>query len=210
MKTKIHHFVLGAFVCGSFLATSCGGGDKAKETKEKAPEKDTVDTVAKVEEPKLYQGYQVNEKDFPATVYVSTKKEKMGFDKLEAFFGKHFPAIYELSGKAGHSPAGPTVAVYYVWDTIAKTTELQAAVPVVANGEIKIKGYEKLEIPASKCLHIEYYGAYEKIGPAHMAMDEYMAEKGLTQKMVLEEYVTDPGAEPDTSKWLTNVFYIIE
>lgn len=209
MKTKTHHFILSAFVCGSFLAASCGGGDK-KETKEKPSDKDTTDTTTKVEEVKLYHGYMVNENDFPATVYVASKKESVAFDKIGDYFGKHFSSIYELTGKAGHTPAGPTVGVFYSWDTTSKKAEMQACVPVIANGEIKIKGYEKLEIPASKSLMIEYYGAYDKSEHAHMAMDEYMAEKGLKQKLVLEEYVTDPMVEKDTAKWLTKIYYILE
>jgi hypothetical protein len=27
---------------------------------------------------------------------------------------------------------------------------------------------------------------------------------------VIEQYVTDPGQEPDSSKWLTRVFYPVE
>jgi hypothetical protein len=27
---------------------------------------------------------------------------------------------------------------------------------------------------------------------------------------VIEEYVTDPGTEPDSTKWLTNVVYLIK
>jgi effector-binding domain-containing protein len=44
-----------------------------------------------------------------------------------------------------------------------------------------------------------------------MALDEYMAEKGLQYiPPVVEEYLTDPGQEPDTAKWLTKVIYFVE
>lgn len=43
-----------------------------------------------------------------------------------------------------------------------------------------------------------------------MAMGKYLSEKGLTQQLVVEEYVTDPVAEKDTSKWLTNIYYVLK
>ena len=42
-------------------------------------------------------------------------------------------------------------------------------------------------------------------------MDDYFKANGLEpSKLVMEEYVTDPGAEPDTSKWLTKIYYFLE
>ncbi len=58
---------------------------------------------------------------------------------------------------------------------------------------------------------IDYYGAYDKIGEAHMAMDDCMADmKMRSVPPVIEEYVTDPASESDTSRWLTKVIYFIE
>jgi effector-binding domain-containing protein len=66
-------------------------------------------------------------------------------------------------------------------------------------------------VPAGKALVIDYYGSYEGIGGAHMAMDEYVKSNNLKQKSpVLEQYITDPETEPDTSKWLTKVIYLLE
>ena len=43
-----------------------------------------------------------------------------------------------------------------------------------------------------------------------VALLKYLSEKGLTQQLVVEEYVTDPVAEKDTSKWLTNIYYVLK
>jgi effector-binding domain-containing protein len=54
-------------------------------------------------------------------------------------------------------------------------------------------------------------GGYSGIGKAHEAMDAYMASNKLEQKApVIEEYITDPGSEPDSSKWLTKIMYLIK
>jgi hypothetical protein len=44
-----------------------------------------------------------------------------------------------------------------------------------------------------------------------MAMDEMIQAKGFTHYgNVIEEFITDPMAEPDTTKWLTNIYYMIK
>jgi effector-binding domain-containing protein len=45
---------------------------------------------------------------------------------------------------------------------------------------------------------------------AHGAMADYMKEKGLEHSVVIEEYLSDPGSEKDSTKWLTNIFYVIK
>ncbi|HMR44901.1 MAG TPA: GyrI-like domain-containing protein, partial [Saprospiraceae bacterium] len=70
---------------------------------------------------------------------------------------------------------------------------------------------EKFEIPASKMLLINYQGGYNGLGEAHYAMDDYIKEKGYKiSSPVVEEYVTDPGNEPDSTKWVTKVMYFVE
>ena len=41
-------------------------------------------------------------------------------------------------------------------------------------------------------------------------MDAYMKANNLPmQTQVIEEYVTDPMHEKDTTKWLTNIYYVL-
>jgi effector-binding domain-containing protein len=42
-------------------------------------------------------------------------------------------------------------------------------------------------------------------------MDDYLkANKLKAGAPVIEEYVTDPGTEPDESKWLTKIYYLAD
>jgi effector-binding domain-containing protein len=67
------------------------------------------------------------------------------------------------------------------------------------------------EAPASKVLVLDHRGGYSGLGAAHQAMDKHMQKQGLQQgDIVLEEYITDPMAEPDSSKWLTRVVYYVK
>jgi effector-binding domain-containing protein len=72
------------------------------------------------------------------------------------------------------------------------------------------EGYEIIEA-GGKALHIEHYGAYDKVAEAHYAMDDYMKEKGLElNEIVVEEYVTDPTTVQDPSEILTNIYYFVK
>jgi effector-binding domain-containing protein len=130
------------------------------------------------------------------------------FDKVGEFYANHFPSIMQSVGQAKLQPSGPPSGVYYKWDEQNGEAELAAAIPV-SDPKAKVAGYETISLPASKALKVEYYGAYDKSMDAHMAIDSYMKEKGMTNGNVIEEYVTDPGMEKDTAKWLTNIYYLV-
>lgn len=151
--------------------------------------------------------YEIKEIQWEARTYYG-KKEKLSFDKISAFFGENYPKLAAELAKAKIQPVGMPKAIYFSYDEQGKSTEC-AAVMEVANGT-KLSDWEKFETPASKVLLIEYYGPYEKSGDAHYAMDAYIKKNGLTQGLVLEEYVTDPMTEKDPAKWLTNIFYIVK
>ena len=161
-------------------------------------------------EEKTYRGYAIHEMNMEPKLYIA-KRDKVAFDKIGEFYETHLPAIFEAAGKAGLQPAGSPCGLFYKWDQENKTADMAAAVPVIGDNKTKVKGYENMEVAGGKALHIAYYGAYEKSEDAHYAMDDYMKEKGLElNELVIEEYVTDPTKEADTSKWLTNIYYLVK
>lgn len=131
-------------------------------------------------------------------------KEVVSMDKMKSFFETNFQSIFQAAGdKVTGMPSG----LYFTWDEENQETEMAAAVPVSA----PVDGYETFEIAAGKALVIDYLGAYEGLGDAHGAMDEYLKANKLEAKSpVIEEYITDPSTEPDTSKWLTKVTYYLK
>lgn len=152
--------------------------------------------------------YDVEEMNWDAKTFYGVKDNKLPMDKISEFFGYAYGQIGAALGKAKAQPIGQPKAIYFAFDEKTMVADV-AAVMEVANGT-KLEGVEKFETPAGKVLKIAYYGAYDKSGNAHYAMDAYMKEKGMTQSYVLEEYVTDPMTEKDTAKWLTNIFYMVK
>src|SRR5690606_23785531 len=149
-------------------------GEQSKDTLESAPKQ---------------ANYNVEETNWEAKTYYGVKAN-LSFDKISAFFGVSYGKIGAAMQKAKAEMISAPSAIYFTIDEKTMVTDV-AAVMEVAKGKV-LKGVEKFELPASKVLKIAYFGAYDKSGEAHYAMDDYMKAHELTQTYVLEEYVTDP------------------
>ncbi len=154
--------------------------------------------------------YEITTVDRPAMLYVG-KREVVKWADMKAFFGKHFGEGMAAIGKAGVAPAGAHTGVYFEWNEKDMTADMIAGIPVAADAKAKLKGLDVYETPASKALVIDYAGGYSNMMAAHGAMDEYMKANNLTMNMnVVEEYITDPMSEPDSTKWHTNIVYLVK
>jgi effector-binding domain-containing protein len=149
--------------------------------------------------------YEVKESTAEPRSFVGIRKE-VAFDHIKQVFNE----LFTDAGKAGIKPSGSPVGLFYSWDDKGMMTDMVAAIPV-ANAKGKVGSLQKFDIKGGKALTIDYYGSYEMLGNAHNAMDKYIAEKQYKMvSPVMEEYVTDPMSEPDTSKWLTRITYFVE
>ncbi len=151
--------------------------------------------------------YEVKEVELPETKYLLISGDVVPSD-IGEFYGNSFGTIMGYMAENGVEMAGHPTGLFYNWtDTLAK---MSAAIPVNKDAE----GNEAVEfrtVEGSKALQIDYYGAYDEVGPAHEAMDAYMSANNLDYNgSVREVYVTDPMSEQDTSKWLTHVIYPVK
>ncbi|MCC6461901.1 MAG: SRPBCC family protein [Saprospiraceae bacterium] len=156
-----------------------------------------------------YRGFEVAELEIPMKYYVGTRKT-VPFAEIPVFFGAHLPLAMEAVLKGGATLAGAPSGLFWNYDEQAGTTDMAATIPIAASQKFG-NALSVFNIGGQRALQIDYYGPYEKTGEAHLGMDEYMAEKGLQSiPPVVEEYITDPGKEPDTAKWLTRIIYFVE
>ena len=122
--------------------------------------------------------------------------------------GRSYGAIMEYVGANGLQLSAPPFAIYHHWPTdgVGKA-DVEAAIPITAPnaGNASITGSE---FPGGAVAIAYFYGPYEKSGNAHMKLHEWAEENGhQLVEPSWEVYVTDPGEEPDPSKWLTMVCY---
>lgn len=156
-------------------------------------------------------GYVIETIDHPGSVYVGKRNKKVKWADIGAFYGANFPGLGAAIGAAKLEMAGAPSGVMWAWNEKDQTADMMAAMPVKGDANTKVEGFETHVVPASKMLMLAYYGDYSKNMPAHEAIDAYIKDKGLTHYgNVIEEYVTDPMAEPDTAKWLTNIYYMVK
>ncbi len=154
--------------------------------------------------------FTITTSEWPAKLFVG-KRDVVNWADMKVFYGKNFSAGMAAVGKAGVQPSGARSAVYFEWNEKDMTADMIAGIPVPLEAKAKLKGLDVYETPASKALTIDYYGGYSGLMAPHTAMDEYIKANGIEHHSnVVEEYVSDPGSEPDSTKWLTRITYLVK
>lgn len=122
--------------------------------------------------------------------------------------GETYGRIMDAIVKQDIRQVGPIYAIYYKWS--ADTVEMEPGIPVDNPGK-DVGDIKASLLPSVKAMKVDYYGNYPGTEQAHYFMDEWAKQNNVTIiGAPWEEYVTDPTMEPDTSKWLTRIYYPIE
>lgn len=169
-------------------------------------EKGLVKLKTYVESTPTAANYEVKEVDWTEKTFVG-KKELVTFDKIAEFYGTNLGKIMGELGKNKIEPQMAPLGIFWTFDEQKQQTEMAVAMCVPKGTQLK--GYETWDVPASKVLHVVYYGDYAKSMAAHMAMEAYMTKNNLKQSLVIEEYANDPMEVKDTAQWMTNIYYIL-
>ena len=179
---------------------------------EGAIKKDFEESLANLETylktaPASASSYKVLEGNFKGGAYLSSKRSVLKFDQIGPYFDANMPKLGEMGGA---NIVGAPCGFYWNWNEEKQETDMAAAMPVSksmqASGDFSI-----VNLSPSKEFTVDYYGAYEKTTNAYKALDQALAAKGIPHpEMVVEEYITDPGAEKDTTKWLTRIHFIVK
>ena len=151
--------------------------------------------------------YAVNSEMREARKYAGNR-ELVEWDSMHSYFQANMPKIAMAFGEAKMEMGSAPSALYFKWNEETKDAELTVAIGL--KGKTAPKGYKTYEVPGGEYLVIDYYGDYDGSGAAHEAMYAHISENGYTipeDGIVIEEYITDPGTEPDKSKWLTKIVY---
>lgn len=151
---------------------------------------------------------EVKEIEWPGKTFV-TARATIAFNDLTTFFGEKYGAIYGALYKTGLEVTGPPCAIYYSIDETTMETDLAAAVPV-SGGVPDIAGFDKVTIPTGKAVYTIHYGPYDSMTATYQLLEKYMAEHDLKRKWIVEEYLSDPAVETDSTNWKTNIYFILE
>jgi effector-binding domain-containing protein len=127
--------------------------------------------------------------------------------------GESYGAIQAEMAKQGLMQDGSVFAIYNKVEKRADGSMyfwMDIGIPVDKEG--KNAGTVKyMETPGGNVVRGDHYGPYEATPASHEAMDKWMVKNGKTVTGgPWEMYVTDPGKEPDQSKWLTQIYYPVQ
>lgn len=153
--------------------------------------------------------YEVKPIDFPTTVFASYRQQ-VSMQDIDTFFSSYLPMVSSAIIAASASPGIPT-GLYYEWDEKSKRTDMAVAFAVSAETKIQSDSINIITIAGSKAVSVDYFGAYDKTQAAYLAIDKYLAENKLKQKIpVIEQYLNDPQMIKDTALWHTKIIYLVE
>ncbi|MCD6011551.1 MAG: hypothetical protein K0Q79_1413 [Flavipsychrobacter sp.] len=148
---------------------------------------------------------EIKEVDYPAHIFQGIRKT-VSWNDIGQFFGE---SMGLLGAGIGDKIAGPGTGLYYTWDTAKHNSDMVAAFPV-SDTTKKVKGSVIIHQEASKALMLEHKGPYGGMMGAHMALGQEVAAKGKTVSLVIEEYIVGMPAEMDSTKFVTNIYYLVK
>lgn len=136
-------------------------------------------------------------------------RETVPMNALRDFFGRAFRAVTGTVQQQHVKLAGPPFALYRGKPT--DVVDVEAGFPVAApltgagGGEA---GVTAGSLPAGKAFEAMHIGPYEALPQTYGAILARMQAEGATPGNAMwEYYLSDPGAEPDPSKWKTLVVW---
>ena len=157
--------------------------------------------------PALETEYEIVMTDATPVEYYYVE-DKVSFEELNSeFFATRYQELGQYLGEDAQNMNGAPFAVYHEWNEETQMADIAVALPITSAkpGNDRVK---KGEIAAGKVLKVVYMGPYEGTGEVHYAIDQYMEKNNIQMAgSPWEVYVTDPGSEPDSSKWITEVYY---
>jgi effector-binding domain-containing protein len=118
---------------------------------------------------------------------------------------------------AGHAlaPSGPPFIRYLRVEMDGElAVELAAPVGAATPGDDGVLGDV---LPAGRYVTLMHIGPYDRLVQANADVQAWASERGLRFAMDgpiwrgrVERYLTDPRAEPDSSRWQTEVAYLLD
>lgn len=146
--------------------------------------------------------------DVPVRSFVG-RRDIVKFEHMQSFYADNFTDAYKAIEENKLDFDGSPSGIYFVWEPEKGQADMAAVLPVKDLTE-DLAGFETFEL-GGRALKIIHMGSYDHLDVPHNAMESYINENEIeVLGPALEEYITDPGNEPDTTKWETHIYYFID
>lgn len=158
-------------------------------------------------EKKYEYTYPILEKNVDYGIIAAIRKN-ITMDKIKEELGMAYGQIIEFTYKNKLTMTGPPMAISFAFDSLH--WDFEAAIPV----DNEVKGTELIQVKPSykgKAIYVVYKGPYEGSVQAYYDLEAYIKEHNLEQTGgPWEVYITDPAKEPDSTQWITEIYYPVK
>ena len=139
-----------------------------------------------------------------ASHHTASVREDVPRDAVPQTIGRMFQAVREALASQGVEADGAPFARYHSFgDMVDLEAGAMVATPIEPAGSV-MPG----ELPAGPAAIAVHAGPYESLGDTYDAMERWLAASDRQHNGgPWELYITDPSAEPDPGKWLTEVIF---
>lgn len=136
--------------------------------------------------------------------HAATMREDVARDDIPEAMGRIFQAVREALATQHIEPSGAPFARYHSFgDVVDLEAGVMVATPIQPVGDVKPS-----ELPAGPAAIAVHAGPYESLNATYDAMERWLAASTHEANGgPWELYITDPSAEPDPTKWLTEVIF---
>jgi effector-binding domain-containing protein len=139
----------------------------------------------------------VEEIEIPAQV-IAGVRAWVTIAELGGTFG---PSMERAAAGAGALIAGPASCVYHA----DEGDRFDATIGFPVSARPSASNLEIVEVPAGRALRYTHVGDYPGLSAAYGALEAALAERGLTRKLAIEQYLVGPADDPDPAHWRTEV-----
>jgi len=135
-------------------------------------------------------------------------RRKVEMKRIGEEMGSMYGELMTYIEKNKYKVSGVPIAIYHEWSF--EMNDIECGIPV----EGSVKSTKNISISKSyegKVVTAIHIGSYDKVTPVWMAIDKYIKDNKLEENGApWEEYITDPQAEPDSTKWQTKLYQPIK
>lgn len=118
------------------------------------------------------------------------------------------PEVFTYIARAGGAPTGPPFTRYHRFGT--DELDIEAGMPLAKAiaGEGRV---QSAELPGGRTAIAWHVGPYHDLQKSYKRLEEWMKSQKLEARDApWEIYWTDPGIEPDPTKWRTQIFWPVK
>jgi len=136
------------------------------------------------------------------------KKATCGHGEIGPAFGAAIQSVVQCFNASGAKMASVPMSVYLAW----RDSDCDLAAGCVIDGNVTLRdGCEWLDVAGGSHAFASHFGPYSTLSGTHCAIRSWCNANGMKLSgPCWETYQTDPGEEPDSSKWQTDVYYPVE